>query len=215
MSVAIAIHNLTFAYPGRDPVLRIADLSIARGERVFLEGPSGSGKTTLFGLIAGVLPAPAGTVEVLGADLGSLSSRRRDAFRGRHLGYIFQQFNLVPYLNVLDNILLGARMSPERHARGGATQARALADRLGIAPLLNENVQRLSVGQQQRVAAARALLGDPELILADEPTSSLDVAHRESFLDLLISSCAQQNATLLFSSHDPSLAVRFDRRIAL
>lgn len=215
MSVAIAIRNLTFAYPGREPILRNCDLTIPRGERVFLEGPSGSGKTTLFGLIAGVLPAPAGTVEVLGADLGSLSSRQRDLFRGRHLGYIFQQFNLVPYLNVLDNILLGARMSHERHARGGAGQARALADRLGIAPLLKENVQRLSVGQQQRVAAARALLGDPELILADEPTSSLDVAHREAFLDLLISNCAQQNATLLFSSHDPSLAVRFDRRIAL
>lgn len=215
MSVAIAIRNLTFAYPGREPVLRNCGLIIPRGERVFLEGPSGSGKTTLFGLVAGVLPAPPGTVEVLGADLGSLSSRRRDLFRGRHLGYIFQQFNLVPFLNVLDNILLGARLSPERHARGGAAQARALAGRLGIAPLLKENVQRLSVGQQQRVAAARALLGDPELILADEPTSSLDVAHREAFLDLLIDNCAQQNATLLFSSHDPSLAVRFDRRVAL
>src|SRR5690606_23811093 len=143
-----------------------ANLRVGRGERVFVYGPSGSGKTTLLGLLAGVLRADSGSVELLGHDLSTMSGARRDAFRALHIGYIFQLFNLIPYLSVLENITLPCRMNHERRARLGDVKledaARRMADRLEIGELANERVTDLSVGQQQRVAAARALLGAPE-----------------------------------------------------
>jgi putative ABC transport system ATP-binding protein len=216
---AIQLTDLRFAYRQSREVLRIPTFRVEAKERVFLFGPSGSGKTTLLGVLAGVLAGYTGQVEVLGRDIAKLSGAQRDAFRGSHLGYIFQLFNLIPYLSVMENITLPCRLSAERRARLNGTSmdqaAHAVAKRLGIDELLEKPVTNLSVGQQQRVAAARSLLGTPELIIADEPTSSLDYDHREKFLELLFESCEAAGSTLLFVSHDRSLMHLFDRQLSL
>lgn len=198
------------------------ELRVARGESVFLRGASGSGKSTLLGVLAGVHVATGGTLRVLGEELATLKPSARDRFRGQHLGYIFQQFNLVPYLAAVENVLLPCRFSPERLARAGGTfeAARAEATRLlatmGIAgDLLDRRPWALSIGQQQRVAAARALIGSPELILADEPTSALDADSQAAFLELLRAQCAKSGAALVFASHDARLASLFDRVLEL
>ena len=219
MSLAIDVARLRFRY-GRGPwVLDIPELTLERGTRAFLFGPSGSGKTTLLGVLAGVLKPEEGEVKVLGRDLGSLSGAQRDAFRAEHIGYVFQMFNLIPYLSVLDNIALPARMNAARRARldgvGVKEAAALLADHLHIGDLLRKPVTELSVGQQQRVAACRALIGGPELIVADEPTSSLDFDRREAFLELLFRECERAGATLVFVSHDRTLEDMFSRRISL
>lgn len=215
---SIRARNLTFGYSGGATVLDIPEMSIGTGERVFLHGPSGSGKTTLLGLIAGVLRPPPGTLHVVGQDVGGLSSAGRDRLRAVHIGYVFQMFNLIPYLNVRENIGLPARITAERRRRldGSLDDAVAdAADYLGIGHLLDERVTRLSVGQQQRVAAARALLGAPEVIIADEPTSALDTDRRHAFLELLFRSVEEAGSTLLFVSHDLSLSDLFDRSLSL
>jgi len=216
---AVLLEDTKFAYTRGRTVLHVPSLKVARGERLFIYGPSGSGKTTLLGLVAGVLRADFGAVRVLGTDLATLSNRRRDALRAAHIGYIFQMFNLIPYLSVLDNITLPCRLSAERRRRLGSlpaeSAARALADALDISSLLGENVTKLSVGQQQRVAAARALIGSPELVIADEPTSALDSDRREGFLELLFERCTDADATLVFVSHDRQLQHMFDRAVSL
>jgi putative ABC transport system ATP-binding protein len=219
MADAIEIDQLRFAYsPGR-LILDIPEMRVARGEKVFLFGPSGSGKTTLLGIVAGVLEAREGSVKVLGRDLIRMKPSDRDDLRGSHIGYIFQLFNLIPYLSVIENITLPCRLSAERRQRlkGRPLEdaARDAARHLGIESLLAESVTKLSVGQQQRVAAARALIGTPELIVADEPTSSLDHDHRERFIELLFQSCEQAGATLIFVSHDRSLMPMFSRTLSL
>lgn len=219
MEYAVALKDVTFAYTPSVPILDIPALTIARGEKTFVFGPSGSGKTTLLGILAGILRADTGSVHVLGHDLTRMSGAARDALRGAHIGYIFQLFNLVPYLNVLENIVLQCQVNKQQRQRLGriplAEAAQHLADRLGIGALLSTSVLELSVGQQQRVAVARALLGAPEIIIADEPTSSLDAEHREQFLALLFESCARTQATLIFVSHDRLLMPLFDRSLAL
>jgi putative ABC transport system ATP-binding protein len=219
MASAIELRDVRFHYRREQLILDIPQLSIERGERVFLFGPSGSGKTTLLGLITGVLVAQGGSVGVLGQNLTAMPGARRDAFRGAHLGYVFQMFNLIPYLSVQDNITLPCRIHAARRKRlenlDLAAAAQQVAERLGIAHLLKENVTNLSVGQQQRVAAARALIGSPELIVADEPTSSLDYDHRERFLELLFECVEQAQSTLLFVSHDRSLMNMFHRVLSL
>ena len=219
MSLAIDIRSLRFRYRGGPWVLDIPELTLERGTRAFLFGPSGSGKTTLLGVLAGVLEAEEGEVGVLGEDLSSLSGAQRDAFRAEHIGYVFQMFNLIPYLSVLDNIALPARMNAERRARldgaGVRETAALLADHLQIGDLLKKPVTELSVGQQQRVAACRALIGAPELIIADEPTSSLDFDRREAFLELLFQECERAGATLVFVSHDRTLEGMFSRTLSL
>jgi putative ABC transport system ATP-binding protein len=215
---AVRIENLVFSYRKREPVLDIELLEVPAGERVFLHGASGSGKTTLLGLLTGVLSAEHGVVRVLGTDLTSLSGSRRDAFRGERLGYIFQMFNLIPYLSALDNIILPCQVSSSRRARVRGPledEARRIAARLEITSLLDSRPGELSVGQQQRVAAARALIGRPQLVVADEPTSALDSDRRDLFLDLLFDSCLEAGATLLFVSHDRSMEDRFDRSLSL
>lgn len=216
---AVACTELGFAY-GRGPeVLDVPALEVARGETVFLYGPSGSGKTTLLGLLAGVLRPGRGAVRVLGTDFAALSPGERDAFRAQHIGYVFQQFNLIPYLSVRENITLPARLNAARRARlGGQTlelAAQQMAAELQIEAYLERPVTELSVGQQQRVAAARALLGAPELVIADEPTSALDTDRREAFLTLLFASCAKAGATLVFVSHDLTLRPLFSRALDL
>ena len=219
MSQAVSLVDLKFEYRKGRPVLDIPEMSVQAGEKVFLFGPSGSGKTTLLGLMAGVLRTTVGQVQILGQDLVKMSPAQRDAFRGSHVGYIFQLFNLIPYLTVEENITLSCRLSPERRKRLGGKSlpvaAREVAARLGIDALLKESVTALSVGQQQRVAAARALIGTPELVVADEPTSSLDHDHRERFIELLFEATKAAGSTLIFVSHDRTLQPLFDRAIAL
>jgi putative ABC transport system ATP-binding protein len=215
----IELRDLVFAYQASRIILDIPELNVERGERVFLHGPSGSGKTTLLGLLGGVLTAKQGAVRLLDRDFAALSARERDRFRGSHIGFIFQMFNLIPYLSALDNIMLPCRINAERRARlaGVAVEdaARAMAVTLGIGEVADMPVTQLSVGQQQRVAAARAFLGAPELIIADEPTSALDADHRERFIRALFEAAASNRATVLFVSHDRSLASLFDRSLAL
>jgi putative ABC transport system ATP-binding protein len=194
-------------------------LEIAAGERIFIFGPSGSGKTTLLGLLAGVLKASSGEVRILGRNLTAMTPSQRDGLRAAHIGYIFQLFNLIPYLTVMENITLPCRLCAERRAKlNGAAMndaAHRVADHLGIGGLLADSVADLSVGQQQRVAAARALIGTPELVIADEPTSSLDFDHRERFIELLFQECRQAGSTIIFVSHDRTLMPLFDRSILL
>lgn len=216
--MSVHLQKIEFSYSGQSSVLSLESLDIGAGEQVFVHGPSGSGKTTLLGIIAGVLLPDAGVVSVLDTDLAELSSAARDSFRGNHIGYIFQQFNLIPYLNVEDNISLACLLNPERKRRlktGVAESTREIARRLHIEELLNSPVSQLSVGQKQRVAAARALIGDPGLIVADEPTSSLDSDRRNAFLELLFENCERSGATLLFVSHDTGLAHNFQKIVSL
>ncbi len=217
---ALEISDLRFAYGAGSPVLDIPRLIVKRGERVLLRGPSGSGKSTLLGIVSGVLAPGGGHVKLLGSDLGAMPAASRDAFRGDHVGLIFQMFNLLPYLTVLENILLPARFSACRRDRcspNPVSEGRRLMTALGLsgADEATRRVVNLSIGQQQRVAAARALLGRPELVIADEPTSALDSDLRDSFLQLLMAECNAARATLLFVSHDTSLGPRFDRQLAI
>jgi len=215
----IAVDALRFRWPGAETdALDIAALAIEAGSAVFLHGPSGCGKSTLLGLLAGVLVPSGGRISLLGTDWAAMSGARRDAFRADHVGYIFQQFNLLPYLSVIDNVLLPCRFSALRAQRAGASvgAAESLLARVGLArPLWSRPAARLSVGQQQRVAAARALIGAPELVIADEPTSALDAPLRDGFMDLLLGECRTAGSTLVFVSHDERLASRFDRRLSL
>lgn len=219
-SPAISIENLSFGWPGGPDILDIERFDMARGERLFLRGPSGSGKSTLLGLVAGVLKARQGRVTVLGEELSALSNAARDRVRADHLGVIFQMFNLVPYLSVTGNVTLPLRFSNARRRAiiGDETsEAKRLLARLGLADeaLLERRVSELSVGQQQRVAAARALIGGPELLIADEPTSALDSDVRDRFIELLSEEAHRTGAALLFVSHDAGLASRFDRALDL
>lgn len=212
--------DLRYRWPGQtEDCLQLAEFTLAPGGRVFLYGPSGSGKSTLLSLVGGVLAASGGRLTVLGHELTRLSPRKRDHFRVDHLGFVFQQFNLIPYLSVLDNVLLPLRFSTiRRQATSGsaADEARRLLGRLDLEPsLYGRPATALSVGQQQRVAAARALIGRPALVIADEPTSALDAERQQRFIDLLLQECQANGSALLFVSHDMRLADHFDRRLAL
>jgi len=219
-SQAIELDDVHFAWPRSAPVLTIPRFTVAQGESVFLKGASGSGKSTLLGLIGGVLKQAHGSIRVLGTSMLDLRGARRDAFRAAHIGFIFQMFNLLPFLSVLDNVTLTARFSRERAARAGGDlggEARRLLAELGLSDprLLMRPVTELSIGQQQRVAAARALLGRPDLLIADEPTSALDADTRLGFLDMLRRECDGAGTTLLFVSHDTALAGSFDRTVSM
>ena len=217
---ALDLQALRYRWPGASADTLVLDsLRLAPGDKVFLRGPSGCGKSTLLSLAAGVLLPQAGQVRLLGQDWAGLRSGARDRWRADHLGYIFQQFNLLPYLSVLDNVRLPLRFSRRRATRAaasGADSAEMLLERSGLPPgLWRQPAGALSVGQQQRVAAARALIGAPELVVADEPTSALDEDLRESFMALLLERCNATRSALLFVSHDLRLAARFDRVIDL
>jgi putative ABC transport system ATP-binding protein len=222
MSAVIEARDLGFGWSPDRPLLRLEHLVIAPGERVFVHGPSGSGKSSLLSLLAGVVLPQRGSLRVLGTEVSSLGGAARDAFRADHFGIIFQMFNLVPYLSIVENVTLPCRFSPRRRRQaqaggGPEREARRLLDQLDLAAEARSPgaVMRLSVGQQQRVAAARALIGRPEIVLADEPTSALDADRREAFLRLLFRECEAEGATLLFVSHDRSLQRLFDRSLAL
>ncbi|MGB0360717.1 MAG: ABC transporter ATP-binding protein [Endozoicomonas sp.] len=220
---AIHLKDVRFSWLVDELVLDIPELVIQQGEKVFIHGPSGSGKTTLLGLLGGVLTPSYGAVDVLGSDISCLSPVQRDYFRARHVGFIFQMFNLIPYLSVVENVTLPLRFANERRQsimRSGRSQndeAKRLLSHLGLhePELLKRPVTELSIGQQQRVAAARALIGSPDIIIADEPTSALDTDSREDFIRLLFSECEATGSTLIFVSHDRSLESLFDRQLPL
>ena len=218
----VDLSGIRFSWTGAPPfVIDVKSMRVARGERVFLRGPSGSGKSTLLSLMAGVIPIREGSLRVLGREIGVLGGTERDRFRADHIGFIFQMFNLIPYLSVEENVSLPCGFSWTRRANavraGGSVEREAmrLLERLdmGAADVQRRPVTELSVGQQQRVAAARALIGAPELVIADEPTSSLDADRRSAFIDLLFGECEREHATLIFVSHDATLAPLFDREI--
>ncbi len=207
--------------PGTPLVLDIDEFTVQQGEKVFLKGPSGSGKSTLLNLIAGVIVPEAGTAAVDDTAVSALRGAQRDAFRADHVGFIFQMFNLIPYLSVRENVTLALTFSQRRTARAltagtADEEAARLLRRLGLDETLQiRPVTELSIGQQQRVAAARALIGNPELLIADEPTSALDADTREGFIRLLFEECDRAGMTLLFVSHDGSLERLFDRSLDL
>ena len=220
----IAITNMEFRWRSSDPpILAIEELTVRRGERLFIKGASGSGKSTLLSILGGVAIPQRGVAQVLNRRLNGMSNAARDHFRADHIGFIFQMFNLLPYLSPLENVLLPCRFSARRRVnalrRGTdlATEARRILGHLDLVDetQLSNPSKELSVGQQQRVAAARALIGAPELLIADEPTSALDWDRRRAFLELLEGECVDQGTTLVFVSHDATLEPLFDRTIDL
>lgn len=222
-SIAIKIEGLKFYWPHSTSLtLNIDHLSINVGEQLFLAGPSGSGKSTLLGILSGILDSNSGHIIINNCDLNTLNSTQRDEFRGDHIGFIFQQFNLIPYLTTLENIMLPCHFSKVRSQQSISkygsviNEAQMLLSRLDLTESLWKNkAHQLSVGQQQRVAVARALIGSPSIIIADEPTSALDVNRRDNFLDLLLDACEENNTTLLFVSHDLDIANHFSRIVQM
>lgn len=219
----LKVEALAFEWTGASRFgLRIREFQLMRGSKTLLIGPSGSGKSTFLSLLCGIVAPQSGKIEVLSKDIAQMSGAARDRFRAEHYGIIFQMFNLLPYGSVLDNITLPLNFSTARRERavaaGGAdAEARRLALRLGIDERLLEQSRagELSVGQQQRVAAARALIGRPDLIVADEPTSSLDRNRQVDFLSLMFAEVAASGATLVMVSHDETLAGLFDATVSL
>jgi putative ABC transport system ATP-binding protein len=219
----VRIADVHFAWPGRCAFgLAIERFSLPARERVLLIGPSGSGKSTFLSLLCGILSPQTGSIEILGQDLTRLGAAARDAFRAEHFGIIFQMFNLLPYGSVIDNVLLPLSFAPGRRQRATAKgptaeEAQRLLARLGLdaSHLHDRSAANLSVGQQQRVAAARALIGRPEIVVADEPTSALDRDRQDAFLELLFAEVSDAGATLIMVSHDETLAPRFDRVLRL
>lgn len=224
-SNVVELANAQFVWAGSEnATINIPHLHIAQGDHVFIKGPSGCGKSTLLALLTGINTLTSGSLSVLDTDLASLRASQRDKFRADHIGYIFQQFNLLPYLNVIENVLIPCQFSKIRRDRvapnaSTATleeQATSLLERLHLPKTLhNKPVSELSIGQQQRVAAARALIGQPELVIADEPTSALDHDNRKAFIELLMEQANLANATLVFVSHDPTLESLFHRTLNL
>ncbi|MEX2334507.1 MAG: ABC transporter ATP-binding protein [Pseudohongiella sp.] len=211
---ALLIRDLQFSWSrGQPDLLRIPAWQVMAGDRVFLYGPSGSGKSSLLNLISGIASPLAGVVCVAGTDLTQLSARQRDRFRASSIGVIFQQFNLVSYLSVFDNVRLGTVFAQQQaHADERIDD---LLDRLGLGKVRNDKAACLSVGQQQRVAIARALVNAPPLVLADEPTSALDPAARDAFMNTLLTCSAASGSTVLVVSHDHALAGYFDKSVDL
>lgn len=220
----INLENVSFKWQKSAviPTLAIKQLTINAEEHVFLHGPSGSGKSTLLALLAGINVTTSGQLCVLNQNLSALTNAQRDVFRADHIGYIFQNFNLLPYLTPLENVCLGCQFSKKRQQHvlsqvdNLESEAARLLNALGLeAHFHDQNVATLSIGQQQRVAAARAFIGSPELIIADEPTSALDTQNRESFIKLLFEQAKKSNSTLVFVSHDETLKPLFSRTIDL
>jgi len=207
----INISTCQFKYD-KDIVVDINSLQIKEGEHLFLHGKSGSGKSTFLNLLCGILEPTYGEIEVLGTILGSLNAPAKDRFRADNYGTIFQQFNLLPYLSVEENISLACEFSAVKtsHAKNIKEEIGSLLDALELSVDVTTPAMNLSVGQQQRVAVARALIGKPKIIIADEPTSALDNDTKQSFMKLLFRQVEAQNSTLIFVSHDKSLSSRFN-----
>ncbi len=208
----IRIRDLAFAYPGTGFELRIPELDVRPGERVAVIGPSGSGKTTLLHLVAGIATPDSGRISMAGVEISALGDAARRELRIRRIGLVFQEFELLEYLSVLDNILLPFRIHPAlRLTRSVVQRARALAERVGIADKLSRLAPRLSHGERQRAAVCRALIAEPDLLLADEPTGNLDPTNKTRVLEILLDEAKRRNTTLLTVTHDHDLLGRFQR----
>lgn len=218
----LAVADLRFAWPLSPVQVEVGTLTVAAGERWLLEGPSGSGKSTLLQLLGGVIVPQGGEVSLLGQNWAELTAAQRDQRRADYVGFVFQQFNLVPYLSALDNVLLPCHFSPRRRReaeRRGALvdEAQRLLAALGLAArdIRGRRAARLSVGQQQRVAAARALIGRPALLLADEPTSALDADNARGFLELLFDEARNADTAIVLVSHDAGLRPHFEHHLTM
>lgn len=210
----INISHLNFKYPDSNFKLLIDRFEVKEGERVAVIGPSGSGKTTLLNLISGILPTVNGDVRVGDFELKKLNDNQRRNYRISHIGFIFQDFELLDYLTVMDNILHPYRITKALKLDSMVKKRAAdLADQMGIGDKLKRKPAALSQGEQQRVAICRALLPKPRLLLADEATGNLDPENKTKILDLLFKSVAMENATLLAVTHDHELLPKFDRVI--
>jgi putative ABC transport system ATP-binding protein len=211
----LKLRNVFFRWPGRSSFsLSLSDLTVSYGEKLLLLGASGTGKSTLLSVISGTLLPDQGSVEIAKTEITKLSASARDRFRAEQLGVIFQQFNLLPFGSVADNILLPLRFAPIRRNRvkDAKSEVARLCAALGLpVDIGREKASSLSVGQQQRVAVARALIGHPPLIIADEPTSALDINSQDAFLDLLFTQAQTQGTSIVMVSHDERLGPRFDR----
>jgi putative ABC transport system ATP-binding protein len=208
----ISVSDLTFRYPQGDFALRIDGLEVAAGERVAVVGPSGSGKTTLLNLIAGIALPAAGRVRTNDVEVSALDDGERRDFRAGSIGLVFQEFELLDYLSVLDNILLPYRISAVLDLDAGVRErARRIASEMGIADKLERLPDQLSQGERQRLAVSRALLTEPPLLLADEPTGNLDPLNKDRVVDLLLAQVEASGATLVTVTHDHDLLDRFDR----
>jgi len=216
--MAIELTNLRFHYhaPVEQDLLHIPVWSLPSGERAFLYGPSGSGKSTLLGLLSGLLSPTAGQITVLGHQLDQMGTLQRDRFRATHIGIVYQQFNLIPFLNAIENIQLARQFSKEKKASKGNHNIQSLLEALNVSQKdWRRPTAKLSIGQQQRIAIARALINQPQILIADEPTSALDSENTQAFMTLLMSMVSETNMTLLFVSHNMGLANYFNCVCAL
>jgi putative ABC transport system ATP-binding protein len=216
--MSVTLHNLKFHYPKSESklVLNIDVWHVSAKERLFIHGPSGCGKSTLLNLISGILSPCHGEINFFGEPLHHMSTRQRDRFRANNIGYVFQQFNLIPYLNAMENIELASHFSKKMAKTPLRKNIQELLARLALSEATwYTPVSQLSIGQQQRIAIARALINQPKLFIADEPTSSLDQQSTQQFMSLLMTLCDENDMTLLFVSHDTRLSHYFGRAQSL
>ncbi len=216
MGTAVTLDNVRYQYGGakaKSTKFYIPRWDVEENDTVFLHGESGSGKSTLLAMLSGMLVPDQGDVTVLGQSLPSMSNRKRDAFRAQNIGVVFQTFNLIPYLSILNNIELAAYLAG-KDKRDIRKRAEQLMVSLNMsAELFERPVSQLSIGQQQRVAIVRALINAPRLLLVDEPTSALDASARDAFMDLLMAVVAENNTAMVFVSHDQALAKHFAKSV--
>jgi putative ABC transport system ATP-binding protein len=214
--MALRLENLTKRYTAPDgsvvPVIDVSSFDLADGEQVALVGGSGTGKTTLLHLIAGILAPDGGSILFDGTDVARLTEAQRDVFRGQNIGYVFQTHHLLPGFTALENVLLGMSFTGRPH---DPQWARHLLEEVGLSERLHYKPERLSVGQQQRVAVARALANRPRLVLADEPTGALDPRNAQAVLELIRTLCSEVGASLLLVSHDPAITTQLPRAVSL
>ena len=208
----VELQNVRKAYmePGGRalPILDIEHFAVAPGEQVVIRGRSGCGKTTLLHAIAGLTTIDAGRIQIKGIDVASLPEMGRDRFRARHIGYVFQTFNLLQAFTALENVMLGMTFTGRPRRR---EQAIKVLEQVGLSHRLHHKPSALSVGEQQRVAVARALVNEPVLLLADEPTANVDPGHQQQVIDLLRTRCEESKVAMILVTHAPEVSDQFDR----
>ena len=212
----LELNNVTKSYVEANghtlPILNVPRFSVPQCEQMVLWGRSGSGKTTLLHVIAGITAADSGSITIDGVDIASLSEAGRDRFRAAKMGYVFQTFNLLPAFTALENVLLGMTFARGRRDRNRAQQ---LLDRVGLSERITHKPGAMSVGEQQRVAVARALANRPRLLLADEPTANVDPSNQQNVVDLIRETCREEKIALILVTHASEVADQFERVVRL